>query len=131
LSVGFRDYLETIDEWFEQLENFRHALAHRIPIYIPPHVVPMSKEQAYQDLESRKLRALARLDVNEHDRLDAEQKKLVVFRPWMTHSFSEGAPTVIFHGPLIQDFQTIETLAWKAMEELEARRNGQAGHVAA
>jgi len=127
LSVDFQTYLETIDEWFDHLENFRHALAHRIPIYIPPHIVPKSKEPAYQDLESQKLRALARFDMDEHDRLDAEQVKLVIFRPWMTHSFSEVAPTVIFHGQIIQDFQTLEALAWKAIGDLESHRDSQQG----
>jgi hypothetical protein len=92
--------------------------------------VPKSKEQAYQDLESRKLRAMARFDVDEHDRLYAEQSTLVTFRPWMTHSFSEAAPTVIFHGQVIMDFKTLELLARKAIEELEARRDSSRGSSA-
>jgi len=36
LSAQFRNYLQKHDPWFEYLSNYRHALAHRIPLYIPP-----------------------------------------------------------------------------------------------
>ena len=39
LSPNFQQYLGTLDQWFGYLEGYRHALAHRIPLYIPPYVV--------------------------------------------------------------------------------------------
>jgi hypothetical protein len=36
LSEDFRAYLDTLEKWFEYLADFRHAVAHRIPLYIPP-----------------------------------------------------------------------------------------------
>src|SRR5712671_1522714 len=36
LPADIRKYLKSLDAWFDHLENFRHALAHRIPLYIPP-----------------------------------------------------------------------------------------------
>jgi hypothetical protein len=42
-SKSFEAYLETIADWFAHLEGYRHALAHRIPLYIPPHSVAPAK----------------------------------------------------------------------------------------
>jgi hypothetical protein len=38
-SLSFQSYLKKIDPWFEGMVDFRHALAHRISPYIPPHTV--------------------------------------------------------------------------------------------
>ncbi|MBI3452142.1 MAG: hypothetical protein HY057_04790 [Rhodospirillales bacterium] len=38
-SPDFQRYLTGLDSWFENLENFRHALAHRIPLYIVPKML--------------------------------------------------------------------------------------------
>jgi hypothetical protein len=35
-SPEFHSYLESLDSWFEYLVDYRDALAHRIPLYIPP-----------------------------------------------------------------------------------------------
>ena len=42
LRPAFRTYLEARDDWMEYLVDFRDALAHRIPLYIPPGVIPRS-----------------------------------------------------------------------------------------
>src|SRR3546814_11603884 len=36
LPQELQDYLSGHDEWFRYLENYRDALAHRVPLYIPP-----------------------------------------------------------------------------------------------
>jgi hypothetical protein len=40
-SKDTRDYLAAHDEWFDDLIDFRDALAHRVSLYIPPFVVPL------------------------------------------------------------------------------------------
>lgn len=47
LSVELQSYLDTMDEWFDYLSDFRHALAHRIPVYIPPGMVQQKNVDAY------------------------------------------------------------------------------------
>ena len=59
-SAEFQAYLQELDAWFGQLENFRHALAHRIPLYIPPYIIDPKNEQAYRELEAGMNAALAR-----------------------------------------------------------------------
>lgn len=118
-SPGFQEYLEGLDDWFNNLENFRHSLAHRIPLYIPPYCVPDSRAEAYQELEDRMAEALRLLDFAEHERLSVEQMALAEFRPWMTHSYEEEARPVVFHGQMLSDFNTIEELGRKMLEELD------------
>lgn len=117
-SPAFQDYLKSREPWFQHLEDFRHALAHRIPLYIPPYNVDPKNEKAYREFEASSNAALMRGDIAEHERLLAEQKKLSFFRPWMTHSFSEQSKIVVFHAQLLQDFNTVDELAWKMLEEL-------------
>ena len=41
LGEELRTYLDGISGWFKYLEVYRHALAHRIPLYVPPFsIVP-------------------------------------------------------------------------------------------
>ncbi len=118
LTPELQKYLNGVDDWFDYLENFRHALAHRIPLYIPPYVVTTDNEAAYKTLEDHKMKASQDGDLEEYDRLSAEQMGLVKFRPWMTHSFQENAKPVVFHAQLLADFKTIEELGRKILEGL-------------
>jgi hypothetical protein len=118
-SSEFRGYLGRSDEWFDHLEDFRHALAHRIPLYVPPYTVTESKRSDYQGLESRISDALHCGSLDECERLQAEQDTFKDFWPVMTHSFVEDAATVLFHPQLLADFNTIEGLGRKMLEELD------------
>jgi hypothetical protein len=53
----------------------------------------------------------------EHDRLRTEQKALGRFRPWMTHSVLEGAPTLLFHKQMLHDYVTVDAYCWTLIEE--------------
>jgi hypothetical protein len=113
-----RDFLDARRDWFLHLTNFRDALAHRIPLYIPPYVVPDGDVAAYQALSVAANDALRRGDIDEFDRLQAEQKALARFEPIMTHSFTEQAPVVSFHDHLFSDFNTIKEIANKMLDSL-------------
>ena len=119
MSQEFRDYLAGLDPWFNEINNFRHALAHGIPLYIPPFVIKHDNEETYRDLEDSKLRALVSGDLAEHDRLNTEQKKLEVFVPCMQHSFYEDTRPLVFHPQLLANFSTIEQIGYKILEELD------------
>jgi hypothetical protein len=73
LSQETRDYLAGLDDWFAHITDFRDALAHRIPLYIPPFIVSEEDDPAYEALEVRKLETN---DSDEYDQLSAEQAKL-------------------------------------------------------
>jgi hypothetical protein len=86
LPADLRTYLKSLDAWFEDLENFRHALAHRIPLYIPPKVVSRQVANTYKLLGKRKAKALKRGLFNRAAELAAAQDALVRFEPVMMHS---------------------------------------------
>ena len=119
ISGEFRTYLESLEPWFELMSDFRHALAHRIPLYVPPHVVTEKNVEVYRDLEARMDDASRRHDFDEYDRLSVEQMKLVRFMPWMQHSFEENSKYVYFHAQLLANFNTVEELGRKFLEELD------------
>jgi hypothetical protein len=117
LSQDTQDYLKTLDEWFRHLANLRHALAHRIPLYIPPYVIEAKDERAYHEFETQMAAAGKRGDFNEYDRLSAEQLRLGRFRPWVQHSFEENSNPVVFHAQMLADFNTVDELAHKMLGE--------------
>jgi hypothetical protein len=55
----------------------------------------------------------------EYDRLRGEQRVLGRFRPWMTHSVYEGAPTIVFHQQMLHDYVTVDAYGWTLLEEFE------------
>jgi hypothetical protein len=119
LSPELRARLEEFDQWFDYLENYRHALAHRIPPYVPPFIVNESRTEEYHELQRRMGEAMRRRDMDEYDRLEHQELKLVFFRPWMGHSPGEQRGTVAFHEQILRDFATVEDLGWKVLAELD------------
>jgi hypothetical protein len=122
LSKELQDYIKTLDAWFEHLAHLRHALAHRIPLYIPPYVIESKDEAAYKDFEKKMAEAAKKHDFAEYDRLSAEQLKLGRFRPWVQHSFEEKATPVVFHAQMLSDFNTVDELSRKMLHELSRPR---------
>lgn len=115
-SPEMQNYLGHLDPWFEHIVDFRDALAHRIPLYVPPYCVPDANDAAYMALDARKLDTQ---DAVEYERIRTEQLELVAFRPVMKHTFQDKKPPVVFHFQLLQDFATVEEIGQKMLGELE------------
>lgn len=101
------------------MDNYRHALAHRIPLYIPPYTLHPDREAEYKGLEDAKWQALVSCDIVKHEQLKASQEKMHVFRPWMLHSFQEQAKPIPFHMQLLINFNTIDELGQKLLQALD------------
>jgi hypothetical protein len=119
LPLGVRKHLKSIDPWFDHLENFRHALAHRIPLYIPPYVVAEKDLAAYQLLHAQKAKARRRGNERKYAQLDAKQKALTRYQPEMVHSVTDKSKRIVFHPQLLSDFKTICELALKINAALD------------
>jgi hypothetical protein len=117
-SKEFKAYIDSRDDWFKGIKDFRDALAHRIPLYIPPFIVTPDVVDDYNRLERESGEAMRAGKLEEYDRLQAEQKKLGRFRPWMAHSRTENAPSIVFHPQLVADFNTVDEFGRKMLEEL-------------
>jgi hypothetical protein len=117
-STEFNDYIDSRDNWFKGMKDFRDALAHRMPLYIPPFIVTRDVVDEYNRLERESGEAMRAHKFTEYDRLQEEQKKLGRFRPWMTHSRTESADAIAFHYQLLADFNTVDEFGRKMLEEL-------------
>jgi hypothetical protein len=116
----FRIYIDEIQQWFDHLENYRHALAHRIPLYIAPFVITVQNKAAYQSLEAEKERAKRERNFALYDNLDAQQTSLRRFIPAMTQSlYAEDRYIVYFHGQVLADWNTIIEIAERFLRQCE------------
>jgi hypothetical protein len=121
-SAEFQEYLTSREDWFAYLENYRHALAHRIPLYVAPYTLSPAKLDEHNELERRKNEAHMQRDFNWWWELDAEQEALGKFTPLMTHSFIERAAPVAFHFQVLADWNTVVEMADKFLQELRRLR---------
>jgi hypothetical protein len=110
-SPAYQRYLDGLNVWFKGMEDYRHALAHRIPLYIPPFAVHPTKHELYNDFENQKNEALRLKNFPRYDELDSEQEKLGHFNPAMMHSYVEGARPVVFHFQVLADWHTVAEIA--------------------
>lgn len=123
LSADFQDYLVSLDAWLDYIIEYRDALAHRIPVYVPPGGVPARHVDAYNTLERGIQEALyVRGDAYEYEQLLAEQNKLLVFQPLISHSITETTAHYAFHVQMVVDFMTVDDMGNKMLEELGLTR---------
>ncbi len=118
-SSEFRSYLETLDKWFTYVKDFRHSLAHRIPLYVPPYVLNEEEVKSERELEALQTEALKKHKSDEYDRLTDKIGTLGKFEPVMTHSFGEKSPQVVFHAQIIADWNTVVQIAQNFLKELD------------
>jgi len=118
LSETTRAYLAAADEWFGYLQDYRHALAHRIPLYIPPTMVTPEEVEEFKRFESEMM--AEGFDPERWQRVLAAQGALGRFEPVMMHSYGEGAQPMWFHGQMICDFATVIEIAEHVLGDLQA-----------
>jgi hypothetical protein len=121
LGEELHKYLEGMAEWFEYLEDYRHALAHRIPLYIPQHAVDPRNEGRYHDLQATITRLIMQGQLAAAEPLERELNSLKFFRPFIMHSWAAGATPMVIHSQMLTDFNTIEEISAKILGELTRR----------
>lgn len=122
LSDDLQQYLTSLDGWFSYLASYRHALAHRVPLYIPPSVVIGDKRTLFTEIGRKIEEAAKRGDVRSYKELFKEQEALGVFRPWMCHSFNEGADPVAVHPQMLADFNTVCEIGKRMLHEFDCKQ---------
>ncbi|MCW5648825.1 MAG: hypothetical protein KIS62_03680 [Ramlibacter sp.] len=111
LAPQLREYLTNdLIRWHnEYLKNYRDALAHRIPLYIPPVTYTPEEGERYNALESEKIEKITAHDFARVDQIWVEQTALG--RPCLEflHSYAEeGAlKPVPLHSQVISDAMTV------------------------
>jgi hypothetical protein len=101
-----------IESWHENYQkSFRDALAHRIPLYVPPGVMNDDEVKRFRQIEDEK----ATVDFSSAEGLDKyqslldEQKALGKVSMFFAGGVEDAQPAFI-HAQLICDFLTIEEM---------------------
>ena len=115
LSPEMQGYLHELEPWFDYIVEYRDALAHRIPLFIAPYIVPTKNQPAYHALE---VQLLATSNAEDYQRMKEEQLKLGAFQPVMKHTLQDDKGAIGFHFQLLADFSTVEEIARKVLDEL-------------
>ncbi|MGA7809770.1 hypothetical protein [Bradyrhizobium sp.] len=80
-------------------------------------MIDETSAEQYRTLDAAAVAAALAGDQAEYDRLRGEQRALGQFRPWMTHSVLDGAPTILFHKQMLHDYVTLDAYCWTLLEE--------------
>jgi hypothetical protein len=105
-----RHYVAATMSWFTKyLKNYRDALAHRIPLYIPPASFTKDEAARWEALEEEQLAAIQAHDWRRVDALRREEHHLGAACPMFNHSFddSEASTMVFLHPQVLSDAKTV------------------------
>jgi hypothetical protein len=115
-STEFQKYLTNLEDWFEYLDNFRHALAHQVPLYVPPYMFDPADEEEHHKLALEQRNLLIQGNIAKYDLLLNKQESLGRFYPVM--SCSPGSKgTVRFHERVLSDWNTIMEISEKFLSQ--------------
>jgi hypothetical protein len=106
------------DDWFGYVENYRHALAHRIPLYIPSRQYRPTESQEWTRLDELRWTAIREHRFEDLKQLEAAMHELGTFAPFMMHSFEEPAVPMAVHPQMLCDIATIIDLTERLLPHL-------------
>lgn len=122
LPTELQDYFSepVMTSWFLYLENFRHTLAHRIPLYIPPYSIDPKNVDLYNSFDNEAVSMLRKKKFDEYERLIAKRDDLTFYRPLIAGSPTVEKRLIAFHAQVIADFITIEDIAKRVLEKIDS-----------
>jgi hypothetical protein len=112
LPTPLRDYLisEAISNWYgTYAKGYRDALAHRIPLYIPPASWTQDDAKLYTQLESEKVECIRTRQWARLDEVWARQDRIGKACPVFLHAFSDSPNDrpLMLHPQLLCDGATV------------------------
>jgi hypothetical protein len=114
LNDDFKQYLNSdrMKKWHDEyLKNYRDALAHRIPLYVPPKNLTPDQQNQVVDIEEKRNKAIKDRDVSLMDNLQKEEDSIGTPSPFFVHSLTETNNKVVsLHAQVITDFGTVEEI---------------------
>ncbi len=122
LPLNLQTHLGEMDGWLDYLENYRHALGHQIPLYIPPYIVPPQNEARHHAIDEEVWAAIRAHRFADAEKLEVERSSLAYFRAIALHSFEHGKPAIQFHPQMLVDFKTLESFARLFLSALQASK---------
>jgi len=110
LPAPLRDYLRQahIRTWYSQYhKDYRDALAHRIPVHIPPAYFTEEEAQRHEELEAQKAQLIQAQDWQQLNVVWAEQDALGVPCPLFVHEYQIQGGAPYLHPQLLSDAKTV------------------------
>jgi hypothetical protein len=118
LTQELRTLLDSFSDWFKYLKDYRHALAHRIPLYVPQFSIDHKSVDIYGDLERSIFDLIIQRNKAEAQVKRLEHDNLRFFQPCIVHSWTGRARPILFHVQMLTDLKTIEIIGAKLLDEL-------------
>lgn len=118
-SKDFSEYLcsDLMEKWGDQhLVNYRDALAHRIPLYVPPKTLTPEQIQFEKEMDEKIKQCIELYDFDSADKLNNEKEALGSVAPFFTHSLTENTFYTNIHFQTLADFNTVEEIIKKYCE---------------
>jgi hypothetical protein len=112
LPLKFCNYLDSpqIKLWHKQyLINYRDALSHRIPLYVPPQILNPEQKNQMMQMDQEIISCYKTRDFTNIEKLRKQQLNIGTVCPFFVHDSSESKG-VFLHAQLIADFNTIEDI---------------------
>jgi hypothetical protein len=107
LPGALTDYIQsTVIAWHDDyLKGYRDALAHRIPVYMPPAMWTSADKEEYERLEQEKTNCIRNGEWERLDEVWAQQDVIGKACPTIMHEFSDdpAARAVYLHPQLVCD----------------------------
>jgi len=114
LSDDFKKYLNSdrMKKWHDEyLKNYRDALSHKIPLYVPPKSLTPGQKKQVADIEEKRNKAIKNEDFFLMDDLQKEEDNIGTPSPFFVHSLAEtDNQMVVLHAQVITDFGTVEEI---------------------
>lgn len=112
LPSALKDYLqsESTSKWHQTyLKSYRDALAHRIPLYVPPSELNQREWEEYQQLEDEKIKCLKSADWVRLEEVWSDQDNIgrPSFQFLTAFSQEEGLSSLALHSQLLCDSMLI------------------------
>ena len=100
-----------VQDWYKNYSKiYRDALAHRVPLYVPPLALNNEEAEEYLSLEKSLRDFSIIVNTKEHDRILEKQSKLGKPCYFFAHSYNEDGRPVLLHAQIIVDFITISDI---------------------
>ncbi len=130
LPKAFQEYLDSdlIQKWHHKYQkDYRNAVSHKIPLYVPPKTLNSEQAGQYQEIENKIndcykafIHGNSGDQISKIEKLRTEQEAVGSACPLFVHSFTEADGQLFIHPQMIADFKTIEEIVGKFCQAIHS-----------
>lgn len=130
LPIGLQADLNRFRDWhLDYAKNYRDALAHRIPPYLPPATWLPEHEQEFKDLDEQVEQAIRESNFDLALELEERKHAVGIIHPAILHSFldEKACGPVLLHPQVIVDARTILEIIRTVRQHLALPKSQEPG----